>query len=91
MLFLYLLAFFVAGFVQEILITTYHRAVMTNRVLAATILTMLIAVLGLLVMAEVTRKIFDPTFGMISYLFVIIFAAGKGCGAYLSLKKLHKW
>lgn len=87
---LYLSLFFLAGFIQEILITTYHRAVATNRVAAATLLTITITILVLLVMAEITRKIFDPSFGIISYLFVVIFALGKGFGCYISLRKLSK-
>ena len=80
-----------AGFIQEILVTSYHRAVTTNKIATASILTMIVGILSILVIAEVTRKIFDPSFGFLSYIFVLVFASGKGIGAYLSLKKLHKW
>lgn len=87
---LYLLLFFLAGFIQEIFLTSYHRAIATNRIIVASILTSLIAILSLLVVTEVTRKIFDPSMGFYSLMFVFIFAGGKGLGAYLSLKRWQK-
>jgi hypothetical protein len=77
--------YFLAGLVQEVLITSYHRCVYSQRNILASILTILITVLSLLVIAGIIHKIIDPAAGLLSYLYVLIFASGKGVGAYGSL------
>lgn len=91
MIIIHLLGFFLAGFIQEMLVVFYQRAVATQRVMTASIVTMFMAVLSLLVFTEVTKKIFDPEMRHYSIFFVVIYAIGRGCGAYLCLKKLVKW
>lgn len=82
---IYIVGFFFAGFIQEALINTYHRALAANRINLATFSTISIALVSLLVVAELTSKIF--TFGYWSYLFVALFSLGKGLGTYLCMKK----
>lgn len=91
MISLYFISFFLAGLVQEILIVFYHRAIATHRIIAVSILSSLIAALGLLVFTEVTRKIFDPTMQAYSLLFVLVYASGKGIGSYICMRWLVKW
>ena len=74
-----------AGFVQEVLITSYHRAVISQRNLLACGLTASITILSLLVVTGIIRKILDPTIGILSFIYVIVFALGKAVGAYGSL------
>jgi hypothetical protein len=83
--FIYCLLYFLAGFIQEVLITSYHRCVYSERNLLASILAALITVVSLLVITGILQKIFDPLTGALTYLYVVVFAGGKGLGAYGSL------
>jgi len=75
-----------AGLVQEILITSYHREFQRNHRCAVILLTFFITILSLMVMTEVIRHVLDPALGLLSLLLITIFAAGKGLGAYLSMR-----
>jgi len=89
---IYFICFFLAGVSQEILIVLYHRAITTHRILMVSLLSSIIAAMGLLIFTEVTRKIFDPTMQHYSLGFVIVYALGKGLGSYICMKWLiKKW
>lgn len=77
--------YFLAGLSQEVLITSYHRCVYTERNFLASCLAALITIVSLLVFAEILKKIFSPLPTLLTYFYVVIFAAGKGFGAYGSL------
>lgn len=81
----YCLLYWAAGFLQEVLITSYHRCVMAEKNLLASFLTSLITIVSIGVVAGIIKKILDPTVGLLSLFYILIFAAGKGSGAYLSL------
>lgn len=58
---------------------------MAERNILASFLAMLITVVSLGVVAGIIQKIINPAVGMLTYLYILIFAAGKGMGAYGSL------
>ena len=82
---LFSVLYFFAGFLQEVLITSYHRCVYSERNALAAILAALITVVSLLVITGILHKILDPATGLLTYIYVLIFAGGKGTGAYGSL------
>lgn len=84
-IFIYCLIYCLAGFIQEVLITSYHRCVMAERNVLASFLAMLITIVSLGVVAGIIKKIIDPSVGLLTYLYIIVFAGGKGLGAYNSL------
>lgn len=71
------------GFLQEVMVIVYHRATVCGRKLLASIMTTLITAVGLLVMAHITQQILAS--GPLSFLLVLVFAVGKGIGAYVTL------
>lgn len=74
----------ILGFLQEVFIVVYHRATSSNRKILASIMTMLITTMSLMVVAHITHQILSFG-GMASLFYVIIFACGKGIGAYTTL------
>lgn len=82
---LYCLLYILAGFIQEVLITSYHRSVIAERNVLAAGLSSCITVLSLLVITGIIRKILDPATGYWIFLYVLVFATGKGLGGYCSL------
>jgi len=84
-IFIYCLLYILAGFVQEVLITSYHRSVIAEKNALAACLSSSITILSLLVITGILKKILDPTTGYWVFLYVIVFAAGKGLGGYCSL------
>ena len=83
------LAFIFVGFLQEVFVVIYHRATACDRKILAAIMTMLITSMGLLVMAHITHQILAYG-GLISFIYVAIFAAGKGVGAYATISLWEK-
>ena len=81
----YCLLYALAGFLQEVLITSYHRCVISHRNLLASGLTASITILSLLVVTGIIKKILDPAIGALSLIYVLVFALGKALGAYGSL------
>jgi len=84
-IFLFCILFALAGFIQEVLITSYHRSVIAEKNVQASMLASSITIVSLLVIAGIIKKIFDPSSGLFSVLYVFVFATGKGLGAYGSL------
>lgn len=78
------IAYAVAGFLQEVMIVAYHRAINCERKLLASVLTVTITMVSLLVVAQVTHQIIVDT-GLLSLLGAAIFAVGKGVGAFLTI------
>lgn len=76
----------IAGLVQEILVTSYHRELLRNNRCAVVMLTFFITILSLMVMTEVIRHVLNPALGWLSFLLIAVFGAGKGLGAYLSMR-----
>jgi hypothetical protein len=75
-----------AGFFMEVLITSYHRSVIAERNLMASLLATTITTVGLLVVTGIIKEILDPAgdrAASVSYVF--IYAIAKGIGAYCSL------
>lgn len=79
---------FLAGFIQEILITSYHKALIEDRRLTASSLTAIVAVIGLIVISEIF-KLVQNNHSIYGFLLIGGYALGKFCGAYarLSIKK----
>jgi len=84
-IFTYCLLYILAGFVQEALITSFHRSVIAEKNVLAACLSSSITILSLLVITGIIRKILDPTTGYWVFLYVLIFTIGKGLGGYCSL------
>lgn len=80
-----LLVYICAGFIQEALITSYHRSVITERNLLASLLASTITLLTLLAVTGIIRDMLNPVAGYSVYLYAVVFAFGKGIGAYTSL------
>lgn len=90
--FLYL----ITGFIWEMLITSYHHCVIARRKILVSLLAVVITLISLLVVSSITKEIIVAK-GWLVYLYILVFAIGKGFGAYMSLtwwinkdKKLHK-
>lgn len=79
-----LLLYFTAGLIQEIFVTSWHRAIAYKWKLTAAILTALISAVSLLVISGILVTI-TASHGWITYAYVASFCLGKGCGAYASL------
>jgi hypothetical protein len=71
------------GFIQEVLVIVYHRATYSGQKILASITTSLMTAVSLLVMVHITQQILAS--GPLSFLLVLVFALGKGVGAYTTL------
>lgn len=81
-----LFVYFCAGFIWEVLITSYHHCLISHKNFIASFLAMIITIVSLLVISNLTKEIITATTGTWNiYAHVLIFALGKGIGAFLSL------
>ena len=87
----YCLGLFTAGFIQDALVASWHRSANTYRIKSTATLSFVLTCLGLIIITDIIKKLLDPSFGSITYLFIVVYALGKSAGAYISLKYWHKY
>lgn len=85
-----ILIFILAGILQEALVVSYHRSIAQNRFLLTSICCGLITMLNLLVVAELSRAIFNGQVGLATTLCLVgIFALAKSVSSYVCLRWWH--
>jgi len=83
------LLYALAGCLQEVMITIYHRSINCDRKLLACSMTTLITIVSLLVVTQVTKQILAS--GWLSLWLVLVFALGKGFGSFITLSWWGKY
>lgn len=72
------------GLLWEILITSYHRSVISQKNLLASLFAVIITFVSLSVISDITKQIISCDNYHV-YIYILVFALAKGIGAYLSL------
>lgn len=82
--------FMITGFVLESCVCIYHRARENDRVVLSSAFSFLITCIGLLVISKIIYSIVNSPMGILSLIYVVMYALGKGIGTYTSLKLWDK-
>lgn len=78
-----LILLFCAGFLQDILYTSAQKSIQRDHIIRAALLSSLIGILNILVISHVIAQMQSGAVWK-----VLIFAAGKAVGSYISLRIL---
>ena len=84
-----LVILFLAGFIQETLYVSYHRALAANKIVIVASLTTIIWLIGIFVMTEII-KLISASHSWGTLALIASFACGKFVGALLSIKYWSK-
>lgn len=80
-----LIILFIAGFIQEVLYVSYHRALAANSIFIVSSLTTIIWLISIFVMTEIV-KLINSSHSWATLVLIGSFACGKFIGAFLSIK-----